>query len=131
MRLRSPVVFLAMTTLAFGMHPGQRSLASERGPLFSESWVPVEGGLKLYARVVGQGPVTVIVPGAAYLVRDFARLAKGRTLIFYDPRSRGASDLVLDRARLGVERDIEDLEAVRATSGSAVSRWWGGPTWGP
>jgi proline iminopeptidase len=117
MRRWTAIVLLAVPTLAFGMSPRQKSPPSGQGPLFAESWVPVEGGLQLYARVVGQGPATVIVPGAAYLVRDFARLADRRTLIFYDPRSRGGSDLVLDGARLGLERDIEDLEAVRAHFG--------------
>jgi len=115
-RLR-PVVLLAMKTLALGMSLGQEAMASERQPLFFEAWVNVEPGVRLYVRMVGQGTDTVIVPGAAYLARDFARLAKGRTLVFYDPRGRGGSDLVLDRARLGIEREIEDLEAVRAHSG--------------
>jgi len=117
MRWRIAVVLLAVTAVAFGAPPIQQPSESVGGLLFAESWVPVEGGLHLYARVVGQGPVTVIVPGAVYLARDLARFAEGRTLIFYDCRSRGASDFVLDSARLGVEREIEDLEAVRAHFG--------------
>lgn len=81
---------------------------------FSETYVPVESDLRLYARVVGKGADTVIIPAGMYLAHDLAPLARGRTLIFYDPRGRGGSDVVLDPARLGVNLDVADLEAVRA-----------------
>ncbi len=107
------VLVAAVGTACGGDAPRQGLRSPERGPLFAESYVPVEG-LRLYARIVGNGPDTVIVPASMYLARDFARLAEGRTLIFYDLRSRGASDVVLDPTRLGVDHDVADLEAVRA-----------------
>ena len=50
-----------------------------------------------------------------YFVDDFKQLADGRTLVVYDPRNRGRSDTVSDRARLegGIMNDVADLDAVR------------------
>src|SRR5262249_26580117 len=106
------VALIAAATLSGDDAAGQTS-RSAVGPRFSESYVPVEG-LRLYARIVANGPDTVIIPASMYLFRDFARLAEGRTVIFYDPRGRGASDAVLDPSRLGIAYEIADLEAVRA-----------------
>lgn len=81
---------------------------------FAEAYATTEDGLRLYARIVGQGPDTVLVPLAVYLARDAAPLAPGRTLIFFDPRGRGGSDYVRDTTRIGIERELRDIEAVRS-----------------
>jgi proline iminopeptidase len=47
------------------------------------------------------------------LAVEFERLAKGRTLIFYDMRSRGRSDSITDKSRLGMAFEISDLEVIR------------------
>jgi hypothetical protein len=52
------------------------------------------GGARLYFQRSGSGPQTVLIPNGIYMVEDFARLANGRTLIFYDVRNRGRWDLV-------------------------------------
>ncbi len=59
----------------------------------------------------------LVVPNAVYLEDDFAGLAAGREVVFYDLRGRGRSDAVADPARLGIERDVADLEAVRSAVG--------------
>jgi pimeloyl-ACP methyl ester carboxylesterase len=73
-------------------------------------------GVRLYVRISGSGPDTVVVPGAAWLARDFERLTPGRTIIFFDPRGRGGSDAV-DSTRLGIEQEVRDLEFVRTQLG--------------
>jgi CubicO group peptidase (beta-lactamase class C family)/pimeloyl-ACP methyl ester carboxylesterase/ketosteroid isomerase-like protein len=88
-----------------------------REPVFSEHWVPVADGLKLYVRVLGNGPDTVLIPAAAYVAHDLAPLAAGRTLVFYDLRGRGASDAIPPGAGSDIEAEIRDLEAVRAYFG--------------
>ncbi|MFO8174181.1 MAG: alpha/beta fold hydrolase, partial [Longimicrobiales bacterium] len=88
-----------------------------REPVFSEHWVPVSDGLKLYARVLGNGPDTVLIPAAAYLAHDLAPLAAGRTLVFYDPRARGVSDAIPPGAATDMGAEIRDLEAVRTFFG--------------
>ena len=83
-----------------------------------EVQVPTSDGVRLSARVLGSGPDTVIVPLASVWGREMEPLARGRTLLLYDPRARGASERVGGAERLGMERDIEDLEAVRRHFGS-------------
>jgi pimeloyl-ACP methyl ester carboxylesterase len=51
-----------------------------------------------------------------YLVREWAPLADGRTLIFYDQRGRGRSDPAGD-STLSASTDAEDLEELRAALG--------------
>ncbi|HEX2076621.1 MAG TPA: alpha/beta fold hydrolase [Longimicrobium sp.] len=76
-------------------------------------------GVQLYYRVLGTGPDTVVVlhggPGLSmgYLDRDLAPLARGRTVIFYDQRGGGKSQLAADPAQLALDRHLADLEAVR------------------
>jgi proline iminopeptidase len=79
----------------------------------SEGFVFVRPGLHLYYRTVGEGSETVVVPNANWLAEVLHPLAEGRTLLFYDPRSRGRSSAVSDRRHLGLEEDVDDLEAVR------------------
>jgi pimeloyl-ACP methyl ester carboxylesterase len=85
--------------------------------LFEETHVTTADGVRLYVRIVGSGPDTVVIGSAAYLARDLAPLAEGRTLIFYDPRGRGGSDAVLAASRLGMDFEVADLEAVRSHFG--------------
>jgi pimeloyl-ACP methyl ester carboxylesterase len=77
-------------------------------------------GVRLFAHVLGDGPRMVLVPNGLHLVEDFAPLAAGRTLIFYDLRNRGRSDAIDDPALLtgGVVNDADDIDAVRRHVGA-------------
>jgi pimeloyl-ACP methyl ester carboxylesterase len=115
--MTKPTIVFFAGLLVSGCEPfgGQsRTVDEHSDPRFAETYVSTSDGLRLYARSVGDGPDTVIIPAAAYLARDLLPLATGRTLIFYDPRGRGASDVPADSQRLGIEFDIADLETVRA-----------------
>ncbi|HEX9669515.1 MAG TPA: alpha/beta hydrolase [Thermoanaerobaculia bacterium] len=83
----------------------------------SEGFVFVRPGLQLYFRAVGlpldDTPEVVVVPNASWLAELLHPLAEGRTLLFYDPRSRGRSSVVSDRRQLSLDEDVRDLEAVR------------------
>ncbi len=84
-----------------------------------EGYVQAGGGVKLFYRLVGTEPDTVIVlhggPGFTmdYLAGDLTPLAAQHTLLFYDQRGAGRSSLVTDSAALDGQRFAEDLEAVR------------------
>ena len=78
-----------------------------------EGFIPVEEGLRLYYSMVGDGPETVIIPAASWLVADFEPLVQGRTLLFYDQRNRGRSDAVQDTSRIGINYEVQDLEVIR------------------
>ena len=92
-------------------------------------------GVDLYYRVVGTGPDTVVVlhggPGLSmsYLQADLAPLAHGRTIIYYDQRGGGYSQIGLSPAELALDRHLADLEAVRQHFGldrmTLVGHSWG------
>lgn len=121
-RLRTVILLtLATSGVACGRAgsapEGDASPADRADARFAETWVTTGDSLRLYARVVGHGPDTVVIPASAWLARDVAPLARGRTLIFYDPRGRGASHYVRDTTHMGIEWEIRDLESVRAHFG--------------
>jgi pimeloyl-ACP methyl ester carboxylesterase len=76
-------------------------------------WVGGADGVRLYYEKIGSGPRTIIVPGRLFLARDLAPLARRHTLILYDMRNRGRSSRVEDGRLLTIQKDVEDLEAVR------------------
>lgn len=84
----------------------------------AEGFVFVRPGLHLYYRTVGTGPDVVLIPNANWLAELLAPLSPGRTLLFYDPRSRGRSSTVSESRQLSLEADVEDLEAVRRYFGA-------------
>ena len=69
-----------------------------------EGYVPVEDGIRLFYRKVGDGGDTVVVPLGFYLYEDFKRLASNRTVIFYDMRNRGRSSAVSDGEKITARR---------------------------
>lgn len=91
-------------------------------------------GVSLFERRVGEGPPTVVLhggPGAHhdYLRPGFDRLARGRTLIYYDQRGGGRS--AVDReVPVGWQEQVADLEALRQLWGldrlSIAGYSWGG-----
>jgi proline iminopeptidase len=74
---------------------------------------------RLFYRVVGDGPDTVVVVhgfqgnNQNYLAPDLQPLAHGRALLFYDQRGGGRSEPVRDPERLGLDDHVRDLEALR------------------
>jgi proline iminopeptidase len=97
--------------------PPARSIAT---PSAREGYVDAGGGVRLFYRMVGRGPDTVVVlhggPGfsMAYLAPDLEPLATRHVLLFYDQRGTGRSTLVTDSAALDAQRFADDVEAVRA-----------------
>lgn len=74
-------------------------------------------GIQLFERRAGSGPPTVVLhggPGAHhdYLLPGFDRLARGRTLIYYDQRGGGRSPVPRE-APLGWREHVADLEVLR------------------
>jgi pimeloyl-ACP methyl ester carboxylesterase len=78
-----------------------------------EGYVTTTDGVRLFYRKVGSRSQTVIVPASLFLFRDFQRLAKDRSLIFYDMRDRGRSDAVNDPKKITIQNDVDDLETIR------------------
>jgi pimeloyl-ACP methyl ester carboxylesterase len=82
------------------------------------SYVTTDAGVRLYYEMVGTGSEVVVFPSGLLLEADFTYLAGGRTLVFYDARNRGLSD-VADPGlpALGIHDDVADLEALRRELG--------------
>jgi len=78
------------------------------------SFVTTPDGVRLHAEVLGSGSQTLIIPNAVHMQHDFARLANGRRVIFYDVRNRGLSDAPGSGS---IQQDVDDLEALRAHFG--------------
>ena len=75
-------------------------------------------GVDLFTRRVGTGPLVVVLhggPGAdhGYLLPQYDRLARARTLFYYDQRGGGKSPVPRDTP-LGWREQVADLEALRA-----------------
>ena len=81
--------------------------ASPARPAAAEGFVTTPDGTRLYYRKAGDSPRTVILPGRLFTFDDFAWLGEDYTLISYDMRNRGRSDLVTDDAAIGFEQDVD------------------------
>jgi pimeloyl-ACP methyl ester carboxylesterase len=85
--------------------------------LSEEGYATTDHGMRLFYDVRGtdQSAPPVIFPNGLYLLDDFSFLSEQRRVIFYDPRQRGRSDRPNDPsdATLGIERDVDDLDAIR------------------
>jgi len=106
---------------------GEREQATLDLPTDS-GYVALDDAVRLFYRTVGDGPVNVVIPAAAYLEEALRPLARsGRRLVFYDLRARGRSDAG-DRALVTLDRQIADLEALRRSLGidSMVLIGWSG-----
>jgi proline iminopeptidase len=83
-----------------------------------EGYFPGEGGVRLFYRKVGSGSETAVyLHGGPADMSDggyeLDALANGRTLIAFDQRSGGRSELVNDPELLTVDYYLRDIEALR------------------
>ena len=80
----------------------------------TEGYVRTNEGFRLYFVRLGAGEPILVIPNGIYLRRDFERLARRRTVVFYDVRNRGRSDALSGAAiERGIHHDVDDLDAVR------------------
>lgn len=80
--------------------------------------VSAHDGLSLHLVVLGEGEPTVIIPGSGGYEHDFASLSPDRSLACYHSRNRGLSELTDDPDRVGLQWEVDDLEAVREHLGA-------------
>ena len=109
--------------------------APAAAPADREGYLAADDGTRIFYRIEGAGPETLVVvhggPGNSMesIRPDLASLARGRRVIYYDQRGNGRSQLVGDD-RLGLDRHIADLEALRRHFGlermSLLGNSWGG-----
>jgi len=84
-----------------------------------EGFILTADGVRLFYKVVGSGEETLVAvhggPGNSLtsIEPDLEPLARSRTVIYYDQRGNGRSDLITDHEKLSISKHIQDLEAVR------------------
>jgi pimeloyl-ACP methyl ester carboxylesterase len=93
--------------LMFGV--GRTTLAQSR----EEGFVTAPDSVRLFYEKVGAGPRVVIVPGRLFISDQLGLLGDPFTVIAYDMRGRGRSDVVRDSTRISIQQDVEDLETIR------------------
>jgi proline iminopeptidase len=80
----------------------------------AEGYLPIPPGIRLWYRITGHGPGTVVVPANGNADEIAALTVPGHRVLAYDVRGRGRSDAVLEAQQLGFSFEVSDLEAVRA-----------------
>jgi proline iminopeptidase len=91
--------------------------SSPATPPESEGFVTADDGTRLFYRKVGNGPGNVVIPADLFLHPALRILADQHTLVFYDMRNRGRSDSVAAGRENSIQRDVLDLENLRAELG--------------
>lgn len=85
---------------------------------FTDGKYVTVNGAKLWVVTVGKGDPVIIIPGGPggshFGYRRFDSLAKNFTVIYFDAFGRGKSDTARDVKEYSLQRDIEDLEGLRA-----------------
>lgn len=111
--MRRSLAFLSAGLLVGCGHVGA-SRPAVPAPVPREGFVTTDDGVRLRYKVLGSGPEAVVVANTgAWLEGDFAPLANGRTVVFFDARNRGGSDRVEDPTRIGLNREAQDIDLVR------------------
>ncbi|MEQ8423276.1 MAG: alpha/beta hydrolase [Cyclobacteriaceae bacterium] len=106
-----------MISIFLGCSPSHHQ--TDKIAISPEGTFPGADSLKIYYQIKGSGPDTLIVihggPGmdSEYMVADFTPLSENHTLLFYDQRGGGRSDLPEDTTLLHIDHHVADLEALR------------------
>ena len=98
-------------------------------PEVREGYAVTPDSVRIYYRIVGDGPETVIVAAANYFLGSLDGLATpARRLVLYDMRGRGKTDSV-PPSKMGIaEFDATDIEVLRTLVGAervALIGWSG------
>jgi proline iminopeptidase len=110
--------------------------AAPTSPAPRQGYIQTPDGVRLFYKVSGHGPGKLVVvhggPGNSLssVLPDYAPFEKNYTIIYYDQRGGGRSDLVADDEKLSIRHHIADLDAVRAHFGiermNLLGNSWGG-----
>ena len=104
-------------------------------PRVAEGNVEGADGVRLFYRKVGEGPRIAVLlhggPGSNMnaVWPDLRPLGEGRTIVMYDQRGGGRSEIIKDASRLTAAHHVRDLEALRAGLGlqrfALIGESWG------
>ena len=103
----------ALATMVLGVFGSTPAGAEGATASIEKGYLTTPDGVRLYYEKVGDSPRSVILPGRLFAFAEFEWLSEHFTLISYDMRNRGRSDLVADDRSISFEHDVADLETVR------------------
>lgn len=113
-------VFVLSLLTSCGSKDAKKAISKEAVATFpAQGHFKGANALDIFYQIKGNGKDTIVVvhggPGmdSEYMVADFEPLAQKHTLIYYDQRGGGRSDLPEDTEQLHIDRHVEDLEALR------------------
>lgn len=92
-----------------------------------EAFAVTDDSVRLWYRVVGSGPETVLVPNALFHGTRLDSLARNRRLVLFDTRGRGRSDTV-SADKVSLSHNLRDVETIRRAVGAervAIIGWSG------
>ena len=102
----------------------------------TEGYFVTPDNVKIFYKIEGRGSETLVAvhggPGNSLesIRADFEPLAKERRVIYYDQRGQGRSELLSDGTKLGYEKHVADLEALRVhfklDRMTLIGNSWGG-----
>jgi proline iminopeptidase len=110
--------------VALGVAADVAAQPSRTGRKVTEGRLTTSDGVQIFFRKVGHGKDVVVYlhggPGSNFRGQeDYVEpLARGRTLIFYDQRGSGLSEIVTDPKLLTASHHVQDLEDVRKHFGA-------------
>jgi proline iminopeptidase len=113
-----PLTAVLLCTACSASHPGPGAVREGEPPRAAAGYVVGAGGVRLFYRVDGGGPDTLVVlhggPGLNLegLRPDLRPLAQHHVLVYFDQRGGGRSEMP-DTLRLTAALMVEDVEAVR------------------
>jgi pimeloyl-ACP methyl ester carboxylesterase len=106
------------------------SLALAQPPATESGFVQVEDDVRLFYQRFGTGTPRVLVANRHEFLGTLAPLLYHHDVVLYDPRGRGLSDRPDDLGRYGIDREIEDAEALRQHLGVERIGYMGNSLWG-
>ena len=113
LRARIPRMKPSLVTVLFALSTAFSLIACQTtsggSDEIEQSYIQAADGKLLAYRKIGSGDSVLVVPEGSWVMDDMVRLARGRTIIFYDPRGRGLSDA---SRSFRFEQDLGDLETV-------------------
>lgn len=108
-----------LTTLTIALLSAACARSDRASDGAREGYLLTSDSARLFYRVAGSGPDTIVAihggPGVDLesIAGDFLPLTSRHTVVFYDQRGAGRSELPADTMRLAAARQIADLDDVR------------------
>ena len=78
-----------------------------------DGYVTAADGLRLYFQQIGSGPRLLVVPNGVPFLDRLAGAAATHTIVAYDPRNRGRSEIVAGPpSKTPLDDEVDDIDAV-------------------